>query len=46
MFILVYYGGGNRFVTEDNATTYDLANSIIVVLPHTIIQIPATSNLS
>lgn len=26
--------------------TYDLANSFIIVLPHTIIQIPATSNLS
>ena len=26
--------------------TYDLANSFIVVLPHTIIQIPAPSNLS
>lgn len=26
--------------------TYDLANSFIVVLPHTIVQIPATSNLS
>ena len=38
--------GKTNSQTEETAMTYDLANSFIIILPHTIIQIPATSNLS